>query len=502
MSGVASQARSVSTHQHALSSHRPAAVEPRQPSTPFAALLDSGDTQPPAPTDRSDRPQSGATSAAADKSAKQDNQGKDNASATDRSNASDTQSPSAAGNADQAAAADPTKADAKASEAKASETKAGEATATDLGDDKTARSDDNAAATDASAVAQPVVTQQTVAPVVVVAASTAGAAAADAKAAAANAGDAVTAPVGAAGSVEAGAGEIAAADAKANAGEIKGQTGRKSAGASNGAAGASPGDAKSADAKPADAKEAASTDDSDTPAPAAAATDTAGEHKLDADAKFAVKGEAAHVNSTHPTSDKDAAKTETPSGPQIDAQAGADKPAADAAQITPQQQHPNDRTLAPAAAAQTAATANNPITVPVAGLAVEIAARAQAGSNRFEIRLDPPELGRIEVRLDVDHDGNVSSRLTVEKSETLDLLRRDAPQLERALQQAGLKTGDSGLQFMLRDQSFAGQNQSSPDQRSSAAQIVVPDPEMPSVDAVQAGYGRALRLGGGIDIRV
>ena len=65
-------------------------------------------------------------------------------------------------------------------------------------------------------------------------------------------------------------------------------------------------------------------------------------------------------------------------------------------------------------------------TVPVAGLAVEIAAQMRAGKNRFEIRLDPPELGRIDVRLDVDKDGNVTSRLMVERSDTLDLLRRDA----------------------------------------------------------------------------
>ena len=42
------------------------------------------------------------------------------------------------------------------------------------------------------------------------------------------------------------------------------------------------------------------------------------------------------------------------------------------------------------------------IAVPVAGLAVEIVARAQDGLRRFDIRLDPPELGRIDVRLDVD----------------------------------------------------------------------------------------------------
>jgi len=207
----------------------------------------------------------------------------------------------------------------------------------------------------------------------------------------------------------------------------------------------------------------------------------------------------AHAN--HPTGEPAAPTAEASPTAQPDAQAAAGKPAADAGQVAPQQ-HSVERTLAPAAAAQPATpTTSNQVTVPVAGLAVEIAARANAGSNRFEIRLDPPELGRIDVRLDIDRDGNVNSRLVVEKAETLHLLRRDAPQLERALQDAGLKTGDSSLQFTLRDQSFA-QNQNSDDQRSGAARVVVPDSELPPVETVQGGYGRSLRLGGGIDIRV
>ena len=38
------------------------------------------------------------------------------------------------------------------------------------------------------------------------------------------------------------------------------------------------------------------------------------------------------------------------------------------------------------------------------------------------------------------------------------MLRQDAPQLQRALDDAGLKTGNGGLQFSLRDQSSSGQN--------------------------------------------
>ena len=90
--------------------------------------------------------------------------------------------------------------------------------------------------------------------------------------------------------------------------------------------------------------------------------------------------------------------------------------------------------------------------VPVAGPGRRDRRAGQAGKKRFEIRLDPPELGRIDVRLEIDSDGQVKSRLIVERSETLDMLRRDAPQLERALQQAGLKTSDNALEFSLRHQ--------------------------------------------------
>lgn len=138
-------------------------------------------------------------------------------------------------------------------------------------------------------------------------------------------------------------------------------------------------------------------------------------------------------------------------------------------------------------------------TAPIAGLAVEIVARAQDGLRRFEIRLDPPELGRIDVRLDVDSGGKVTSRLTVERADTLDLLRRDAPQLERALQHAGLNT-EGGLEFSLRDQNFANREQAPRD--LPATRLIVPDDEQAAAEAARRGYGRLIGLGGGVDIRV
>jgi len=139
--------------------------------------------------------------------------------------------------------------------------------------------------------------------------------------------------------------------------------------------------------------------------------------------------------------------------------------------------------------------------VPISGLAVQIAATVQSGKTRFEVRLDPADLGRIDVRIDVDRNGQVTSHLTVEKPETLSMLKQDAPQLQQALNDAGLKTGSGGLQFSLRDQSSSGQN--NPNQSGGQAQRLVIKEE-DAVPAAVAGrsYGRVLGANGGVDIRV
>jgi flagellar hook-length control protein FliK len=199
----------------------------------------------------------------------------------------------------------------------------------------------------------------------------------------------------------------------------------------------------------------------------------------------ALAAETAGGGTSHPATDPAGSAQQTPDG-----SAGG--------LIAPASQNP---ATAPTGAATTAAT---PTAIPIAGLAVEIAAHAHAGKNRFEIRLDPPELGRIDVRLDVDHQGKVTSHVVVDRVETLDILRRDAPELERSLQQAGLKTADNGLQFSLRDHGgFGGQNpypnNGSP---AGATRAIIPDRELPPVDATTASYGGAIGASAGIDIRV
>jgi flagellar hook-length control protein FliK len=137
----------------------------------------------------------------------------------------------------------------------------------------------------------------------------------------------------------------------------------------------------------------------------------------------------------------------------------------------------------------------------LSGPAIEIAVSAKSGKSNFEIRLDPADLGRIDVRIDVDRNGQVTSHLSVEKPETLAMLRQDAPQLQRALDDAGFKTGSDGLQFSLRDQSSSGQNGGNESGRN-AQRLVISDED--TVPAAVAGrsYGRALGSSSGVDIRV
>jgi flagellar hook-length control protein FliK len=173
----------------------------------------------------------------------------------------------------------------------------------------------------------------------------------------------------------------------------------------------------------------------------------------------------------------------------------------DAGQIANALQQPVQAATASTPVPQFNVTASNTAAVPLNGLALQIAVTAQSGKSRFEIRLDPAELGRIDVRIDLDRHGQITSHLTVEKPETLAMLRQDAPQLQRALDNAGFKTGDNGLQFSLRDQSSSNQNGGDEAGRNAHRLIISEDDVIP-VTIAGRSYGRLPDAGGGVDIRV
>ena len=121
-------------------------------------------------------------------------------------------------------------------------------------------------------------------------------------------------------------------------------------------------------------------------------------------------------------------------------------------------------TVMPTAAARVATTTASALAASataepapdIDGLAVAIAANAARGVKHFDIRLDPPELGRVDVHMSVSRDGKAEALLTADRPETLELLQRDSKTLERALKQAGLDLSNNSLNFSLKGQHRQG----------------------------------------------
>lgn len=76
------------------------------------------------------------------------------------------------------------------------------------------------------------------------------------------------------------------------------------------------------------------------------------------------------------------------------------------------------------------------------------AVAARPGESKLEIRLDPPELGRVMIGFDRDGADIVRAVVTADSPDTLDLMRRNADVFQRALAEQGFSNLD--LQFADR----------------------------------------------------
>ena len=88
--------------------------------------------------------------------------------------------------------------------------------------------------------------------------------------------------------------------------------------------------------------------------------------------------------------------------------------------------------------------------------------RFDGRAQRFEVRLDPAELGRVDVRIEIGADKKVHAVLAAHDSAALTDLMRGQRALERALADAGIDLKDGGLKFELASDSnrgLAGQEQ-------------------------------------------
>jgi len=83
-------------------------------------------------------------------------------------------------------------------------------------------------------------------------------------------------------------------------------------------------------------------------------------------------------------------------------------------------------------------------------VSVSLKKAVENGDSKLRIQLRPHDLGRVEVKLDIAGDGRAKAMVLAERPETLELLQRDSRVLERALQDAGLKTDHNSLSFDLQ----------------------------------------------------
>ncbi len=116
------------------------------------------------------------------------------------------------------------------------------------------------------------------------------------------------------------------------------------------------------------------------------------------------------------------------------------------------------RTLATADAARPAPTHPALQNSPAATIQVyqRMIERVDGRAQRFEVRLDPAELGRVDVRIEVGADKKVHAVLAAHDSAALSDLMRGQRALERALTDAGIDLADGGVRFELSSDNGRG----------------------------------------------
>ncbi len=135
-------------------------------------------------------------------------------------------------------------------------------------------------------------------------------------------------------------------------------------------------------------------------------------------------------------------------------------------------------------------------------ISVKITKAIQAGTDKITIQLRPANMGRVEVKLEIGLDNRLTALVIADNRETLEILQKDARELQRALQDAGLQADSGDLNFSLRGE----ENQARDEESASSGRPLTGDEDIATLEemiveeAVIASDGRVL-ANGRIDIR-
>jgi flagellar hook-length control protein FliK len=185
-----------------------------------------------------------------------------------------------------------------------------------------------------------------------------------------------------------------------------------------------------------------------------------------------VSQQAAQAN-TAPTTDQSPAdgEFEGPGSAPVDGKAGTPDATKDAAAAAAGSSDPkaaqaaalpgvidNGQAANAQAVATTQAAATSPATASavIQQVTVHISKAAVDGIDHINVQLNPPELGHVEVRMEIGPSGHFSAVFSADRPQTADMLQRNAHELTRSLQDAGVRTDAGSLSFNLRGQNQQG----------------------------------------------
>lgn len=127
---------------------------------------------------------------------------------------------------------------------------------------------------------------------------------------------------------------------------------------------------------------------------------------------------------------------------------------------------------------------------PLEQIKIKISQGFELGQDKISVKLHPEELGKVDVEMNVDSDGRTNIRIVADKSETLDFLRRDSNELQRALREVGVQADDKNMQFSLNQNG----NGDGTNQQANKIKIPYKSQELSSND-VRAEYEYEYKIG-------
>ncbi|WP_282009812.1 flagellar hook-length control protein FliK [Brevundimonas aveniformis] len=134
----------------------------------------------------------------------------------------------------------------------------------------------------------------------------------------------------------------------------------------------------------------------------------------------------------------------------------------------------------------------------LAQVSAQIIRRLETRVTRFDIELNPVELGRVDVRLDIDAEGRLAARLAFDNPLAATELRGRVEELRRDLQQAGFQLAEDAFSFTDRGGSDDRRSFDADDRRRAHARSIEAADQTDI--AAQPALRTLTRLG--LDVRV